>query len=107
MSTITSPVFVFMTLEWPITQDGERDYCAEKVWRPEFGSCRVEDTDARVFIGVQQFACVIPDDFDPTAKQVAALEAAKQKAMDQYQRTVADINARLSKLLAITNEAEA
>ena len=37
----------------------------------------------------------------------AALEAAKQKAMDQYQRTVADINERLSKLLAITNEAEA
>jgi len=107
MSTITAPVFVFMTLDWPIAQDGERDYYAEKVWRPEFWSIRVEETDARVFISVQQFDCVIPDDFDPTGRLVAALETAKQKALESYQRTVADINERLSKLLAITNEVTA
>jgi len=107
MSTITVTGWVCMTFGYPRDKEGHNIYSAPQTWRPELWSCQVPDTDERVFVGTQEFDCVIPDNFDPTAKQVAALEAAKQKAMDQYQRTVADINARLSKLLAITNEVEA
>lgn len=46
----------------------------------------------------------IPEDFNPVAVEVGALEARKLKALADYQRTVAEINTRLSKLQAITNE---
>jgi len=48
-----------------------------------------------------------PSDLNLTAIEIAALEAEKLKALESYQRTVADINERLSKLLAITNEVTA
>ena len=45
-----------------------------------------------------------PPEINVVAQQVAGLEAAKAKALADYQKTVAEINDRLSKLLAITNE---
>lgn len=62
----------------------------------------------------RETVAVIPHSFDVevpdinvVAAQVAGLEAEKQQALEAYQRTVADINERLGKLLAITNEVEA
>jgi len=49
----------------------------------------------------------LPEDFNPVAEEVAALNKQKALVLESYQRTVADINERLSKLLAITNEVEA
>lgn len=43
-------------------------------------------------------------DLNVVERRVAGLEAAKIKALEDYQRTVADINERLSKLQAITHE---
>ena len=85
----------------------EEGYSADysrKEWRPEVWKCRVDDKADRIFIGTQQVTVEIPDDFNPVPQQVAALEAEKAAALEQYQRSVADINDRLSKLLAITNE---
>jgi hypothetical protein len=48
----------------------------------------------------------LPEDFNPVAAEVDALQARKAKALEDYQRTVAQINDRLSKLQAITNEVE-
>lgn len=46
----------------------------------------------------------LPDDFNPVAAEVASLEAQKLQALQQYQTSVAVINERLSKVLALTNE---
>lgn len=70
-------------------------------WEPEPWSVRVSDDEERIFINEQMVEIDAPDDFDPVPKQVAALEAEKRKAMDEYQAKVADINERLSKLQAI------
>lgn len=48
-----------------------------------------------------------PPAFNVTAAEVAALQAQKAQALEDYQRTVSQINERLSKLQAITNEVEA
>lgn len=46
----------------------------------------------------------LPDEFDPTAKQIAALETEKARALAAYQTCVAALNERISKLQAITYE---
>ena len=46
----------------------------------------------------------LPEHFNAHAAQVAALEAEKTNAIAAYQATVASINDRLSKLLALSNE---
>lgn len=48
-----------------------------------------------------------PPAFNVTAAEIAALNAQKAKALEDYQRTVAELNERLSKLQAITNEVTA
>ena len=49
----------------------------------------------------------LPEDFNPVSAEVASLEAQKLTALADYQRTVAEINTRLSKLQAICNEVSA
>jgi hypothetical protein len=43
----------------------------------------------------------VPEDYDPRAQQIAALEKQKQKVMADYQNTVTQINARISNLQAL------
>lgn len=62
---------------------------------------QLDDTDDRVYIGAQQVEVEVPDDFDPRAQQVAALERKKQEAMADFQNTITEINARISKLQAL------
>ena len=49
----------------------------------------------------------LPPDFNPISAEIASLEAEKALALEQYQKSVARINDRLSKLQAITNEVQA
>lgn len=65
-------------------------------------SHRMDDDEYRAHIGEQQIEIEVPDGFDPRAQQIAALEAQKRKAAADYQRTVNEINERISKLQAIT-----
>jgi hypothetical protein len=92
--------FVFMAYEY------KPDY-SDKEWVPQVWHCRVDDSDERVFISEQVLEIDIPDDFDPIPKQVAAIEEAKRQALETYQRSVAELNERLSKLLALTHEVSA
>ncbi len=64
-------------------------------------SHKFEDTDYRVHICECEIEIEVPDDFDPRAQQIAALERERTKAMADYQRTMAEINERISKLQAI------
>jgi len=62
---------------------------------------QLDDTQDRTYVGEQEIEIDIPDDYDPRAQQVAALEKQKQKVMADYQKSVMDINHRISKLLAL------
>ena len=62
---------------------------------------QLDDTDDRVYIGAQQVEIEVPDNFDPRAQQVAALEKKKQEVMAEFQNTITEINARISNLQAL------
>jgi hypothetical protein len=68
-------------------------------------SHKMDDTNYRAHIGEQEVEIEVPDDFDPRAQQIAALEAQKQKVMADYQKTVTEINERINKLQAIEHTA--
>jgi hypothetical protein len=70
-------------------------------------SHKFDDTDYRSYVGSQEIEISVPDGFDPRAQQIAALEAKKQKVMAEYQKTVTEINDRISKLQAIEYTGEA
>jgi len=66
-----------------------------------FFSCKLEDNESRTYVGQKEIEIEIPDDYDPRAQKIAALEKHKQKVMADYQKTVTEINERISKLQAI------
>jgi hypothetical protein len=63
---------------------------------------KVDDIDSMIHVSEQEVEIEVPDNYDPRAQQVAALEKQKQKVMADYQKMVTDINERISKLQAIT-----
>lgn len=64
-------------------------------------SCKLQDDEHRTYVGEQEIEIEVPDDYDPRAQKIAALEKHKQKVMADYQKTLTEINARISKLQAI------
>ena len=64
-------------------------------------SFKSNDDDTRTFVCEQQIEVEVPDDYDPTAQQIAALETQKAKAMSDFNNTVKEINTRISKLQAL------
>jgi hypothetical protein len=63
---------------------------------------KLDDDDTRTYVGEQEVEVVVPDNYDPRANQIAALEKQKKKVMADYQKMVDTINERISKLQAIT-----
>ena len=74
-------------------------------WEPEgeflVFYCKIEDSDHFTYVEEQEIEIEVPDNYDPRAQKVAALERQKQKVMADYQKTVAEINDRISKLQAL------
>ena len=62
---------------------------------------QLDDTEDRTYVGPQEVEIEVPENYDPRAQQVAALEALKQKVMADYHKSVTEINDRISKLLAL------
>jgi len=62
---------------------------------------KVDDDEHRTYVGAQEIEIEVPDDYDPRAGKIAALERKKKKVMADYQKTVAEINEKISKLQAI------
>jgi len=62
---------------------------------------KLDDCEHRTYVGEQEIEVEVPDNYDPRAQKIAALEAHKQKVMADYQKTVDQINERISKLQAI------
>ncbi len=65
-------------------------------------SYKLDDTASIAYICKQEIEIEVPDNFDPRAQQIAALEKEKQKVMADYQKTVTEINNRINNLKAIT-----
>jgi hypothetical protein len=63
--------------------------------------CKLEDDAQRTYVGEQEIEIEVPDDYDPRAQQIAALQRQRGKAMADYQKTVDDINEKISKLQAL------
>lgn len=59
------------------------------------------ELDHYTFVCEQEIELDVPDNFDPRAQQIAALEKQKQKVMADYQKSVDEINDRISKLQAL------
>jgi hypothetical protein len=62
---------------------------------------KVDDTETMIYVNSQEVEIEVPDAFDPRALQIAALKKHKQKVMADYQKTVDQINDRISKLQAL------
>jgi hypothetical protein len=67
----------------------------------EVFSFKFDDDDSRTYVGEQEIEVDVPDNYDPRAQQIAALEKHKQKVMADFQRSVDGINEKISKLQAL------
>jgi hypothetical protein len=67
----------------------------------EVFSFKFDDDDSRTYVGEQEIEVEVPDNYDPRAQQIAALEKHKQKVMADFQRSVDGINEKISKLQAL------
>jgi hypothetical protein len=83
-----------------------RKYSWEEKGEYQLWYAKLDDDDSRTYVGEQEVEVDIPDNYDPRAQQVAALEKYKQKVMADFQRSVSEINDRISKLQAIEYSGE-
>lgn len=64
-------------------------------------SCKLDDDDTRTYVCTQEVEIEVPENYDPRAQQIAVLEKQKQQEMAAYQKSVTDINEKISKLQAL------
>jgi hypothetical protein len=95
-----------VTIHLFMEQVYKADYSGRE-WVPDVWSVKVDESERRIYIGPQEITIEVPEDFNPVPQQVAALKKQKAEALAAYLRTVAELNERLSKLLALTNEVDA
>jgi len=67
----------------------------------EVFSFQASEDGSRTFVCSQEIEIEVPDDYDPRAQQIAALEKQKQNVMAEYQKNVTEINERINKLQAL------
>jgi len=80
------------------------------VWKEEgefqIWFAKMDDAEYRTYVGEQEVEIEVPDNYDPRAQQIDALEKQKQEVMADYQKSVNEINDRISKLQAIEYSGE-
>ena len=67
----------------------------------EVFSFKTDDDNYRTYVGEQEIEIEVPDNYDPRAQKIVALEKQKQNVMAEYQKTVTEINERINKLQAL------
>jgi predicted DNA binding CopG/RHH family protein len=80
-------------------------YSFEETGRYFVMYAKLDDSECQTYVGEQEIEIEVPDNYDPRAQKIAALQARKQKVMADYQKTVTEINARISELQAIEHTA--
>ena len=78
-----------------------RKYAWQKDGEYQIFYARLPDDDTLSFVCEQEVEIKVPDNFDPRPQQIAELEKKKLEVMAHYQKTVNDINERISKLQAL------
>jgi hypothetical protein len=78
-----------------------RKYAWQKDGEYQIFYARLPDDDTLSYVCEQEVEIEVPDDYDPRAQQISALEEKKLEVMAHYQKTVNDINERISKLQAL------
>ncbi len=80
-------------------------FCCKYSWEAnatfQVFSLKMDDDEYRTYVGQQEIEIDVPEDYDPTAQKVAALEKQKRKVMADFQKTVDTINEKISKLQAL------
>jgi hypothetical protein len=76
-------------------------YSWEEKGEYRLASFKMDDNENRTYVGEQEIEIEVPENYDPRAQQIAALEALKQKVMADYHKSVMEINDRINKLLAL------
>ena len=77
---------------------------SKKRWIPSIWRCKLTDSTDRIFIGEQRFEVDVPDDFNPVPVQIEALEKQREAATTEHLQRLSEINEKISKLTALTNE---
>lgn len=62
---------------------------------------KLSDDEHRTYVCSQDIEIEVPDEYDPTAQKLAALQKEKDKAQAEFANKVASINERISKLQAL------
>lgn len=75
-----------------------------RFWGPTLWKCAVDENEDRIFVKEVVCEVDVPEDFDPTVRQIAALERQRELVRAEFSRAIAEINNKLSKLQAITYE---
>jgi hypothetical protein len=80
-------------------------YCCKYSWEEkatfQVFSFKMDDDNYRTHVSQQEIEIDVPEDYDPRLQQVAALEKRKKQMMADFQKSVDQINERISKLQAI------
>ena len=76
-------------------------YSWEEKGEYRVSSFKLDDNENRTYVGEQEIEIEVPENYDPRAQQIAALEALKQKVVADYHKSVMEINERIGKLLAL------
>ncbi len=76
----------------PASYEGETEFSFHRCTMEEYG-----------FVTVMPFTIEfnLPADFDPREKMVEALQAKKREVMAEFQKRITDIDAQISKYLAL------
>lgn len=90
MKTITIPMYVYY-----------ENYTWENGGRYIAYSFKADDTEVRTFVRQQDVEFEVPENYDPTAQKIAALEKEKEESRRDFEKSVASINERISKLQAL------
>lgn len=80
----------------------QSQYPWDDVQKYDIFSVKLDDSEHRAYICEQEIEIDVPDNFDPRAQQIAALEKEKQKVMAVSKQAVTKINHRINNLKAIT-----
>jgi pantothenate kinase len=64
-------------------------------------SFKTADTEHLTFVCEQDVEFDVPENYDPTAQKIAALQAEKEEAQAAFHKSIHQINEKISKLQAL------
>lgn len=95
-----------VTVHLFMSEEYKEDFSG-KHWVPDLWRLEVSENERRIYVGPREIEIDVPEDFDPTARQIAALEREREAIRAKFTADIAAVNERISKLQALTYEVPA